>query len=237
MLDNKPYQTYIDALAMFFPEIGKYKDLPPSIFLFFLAAAAFIKVIHKINIIDLTQTYDSLRKRKFHEIRERLADKKKSDDSYFPLKNQIETYDFKLATGIYAESLRRKDLIHIHSINQRVNTWKRIKLALSFIDEDATIRDFTKCEKLERKLFSLLGRCCEFFAMICLALTGIVGLFSLSTIYQELLWLGYTVLFALCGIFFHRQNWPYISAEIIKKQIAQSEEANSNASLESPPTI
>jgi len=224
MLNDNTNQAYINALSIIFPEIGRYKDLPPSVFLFFLSAIVFFKILHTVDIGVLTQKYYSLRKRKFHEIKDRLADKEDADDSYIPLKDKIEAYDFKLATGIYAESLHRKNLIYIHNINPRVITWGRIKSAMSFIEDDAKIRSFTRWEKFERKLLSFFGNSCSFLAIICLLFAGVIGIFHLSTSHQEFVWIGYMILYALSGVFFHRQTWPYISAEKIKNQILEMED-------------
>jgi len=226
MPDNTFLTIFIDAMANFFPEIEKFKSLPPGIFSFFIVIFLVNKLMHAMDLNHLTQTYMSLRKRKFSEIKERLIEKKECDDSYLPLQEFVEAYDFKLATGIYADSPRRKDLIKLHNINPRVNSWVRIGRALDFINEFAEIRELTTTEKNERKLFSFLGKSCEIFAGISLIFTGLFGLFDSTGSHQSLLWLGYMIVFALCGVFFHRQTWPYISAEIINKQIVKAKENN-----------
>lgn len=196
--------------------ISNVGDLPLGILVPFIFAIILFKAISNLNISELAHTYEMMRRRNIVELVERLNDKSENDDSYMPLKEKIEAYDFKLATGIYTSEARRRNLIELHNMNPKINTWERINSAMKFMDDDDSIRDFTKLDVLEKKLFKLLGHLCEVLAVISLLFTGLLGVFISDTNYQELIWLGYTIIFAFSGVFFHRQNWPYISAEKIK---------------------
>lgn len=202
-------------------------DLPIGILILVVFAVVLFKKISNLNISELAHTYETMRKRNIIELVDRLNNKNENDDSYMPLKEKIEAYDFKLATGIYTNEARRKRLIELHRMNPKINTWERINSAMKFMGDDDSIRDFTKRDVFEKKSYTLLGHLCEVLAVISLLFTGLLGVFISDTNYQELIWLGYTIIFAFAGVFFHRQNWPYISAEKIKTVINNTMKHNS----------
>lgn len=226
MSDKINYPDLIYSWSMNSLGVNNGGDLPIGILILVIFAAVLFKTVSNLNVSELAHTYEMMRKRNIVELVERLKDKSENDDSYMPLKEKIEAYDFKLATGIYTSEARRKILIELHSMNPKINTWERINSAMKFMDDDDSIRDFTKRDVLEKKLFTLLGHLCEVLAVISLLFTGLLGVFISNTNYQELIWLGYTIVFAFSGVFFHRQNWPYISAEKIKTVIKNTMKRN-----------
>ena len=81
---------------------------------------------------------DQWKMRKINYLTSLYENKKLDEDTKKMVKSEINNAAFKSAIGINVETLMREQLVSLHNIDKNTFTWRRLRMALSYIELEGT---------------------------------------------------------------------------------------------------
>ena len=81
---------------------------------------------------------DQLKMRKINYLTSLYENKNLDEDTKKMVKSEINNAAFKSAIGINVETLMREQLVSLHNIDKNTFTWRRLRMALSYIELEST---------------------------------------------------------------------------------------------------
>ena len=81
---------------------------------------------------------DQWKMRKINYLTSLYENKNLDEDTKKMVKSEINNAAFKSAIGINVETLMREQLVSLHNIDKNTFTWRRLRMALSYIELEST---------------------------------------------------------------------------------------------------
>ena len=170
------------------------------------------------NIFGLFERGEKLRLEKLEAY---VSNESSADsDALKVIKDLRDAHYFKVATGIYAEKRLRSSLIKLHEDTSYSINWTHIKRALPFIttekDLNSSIRDMKPMEKIGH-YYNLFVGC--LFLLLSAASILVFFVSKPQTLSDVFIGTTSALVCAFFAMFVFSQNWPYNSANKIKKEL------------------
>jgi hypothetical protein len=197
---------------------------------FFLAVIVFWFIINR-DLSNAFNLFERGESRRLEKLESYVSNTEAADESALKvIKDLRDAHYFKVATGIYAESMLRDSLINLHNITSHKVNWTQIRRALPYInasqDMSVSIRDMDFGEKFGYIYNFLVGFMFLIFAGVMLIA------FTISepkSIMNVLFGVGGATASAMFSMFVFSQNWPYGAAKQIRRELASQVSPQENS--------
>ncbi len=138
------------------------------------------------------------------------------DETKRTISDLREAHYFKIATGIYAENLRRKAYVQLYESMPHLISWRLIRRALPYLDITPSGCAFVRQPSWDERLSYRYNQCIGFSFLIIAAVIMYFGI--LSGVAGFIGYIGFVFGSACVATIAFMQNWPMLAAKRIEEE-------------------